>query len=92
MNSDNVIGFGIGLLAGAAIGGTMALLYAPNSGKKTRKLIKNKATEFVDDVKEEANEVVDEVKEKTGGVIDKVKEAASRSSQRGKAAVKAVKG
>ncbi|RJQ41305.1 MAG: YtxH domain-containing protein [Dehalococcoidia bacterium] len=71
-------------VAGAVIGGVIALLYAPNSGKKTRKLIKDTATEFV-------NEVVDTVKEETSGVIDTVKEAASGSSRKGQAAVKALK-
>jgi gas vesicle protein len=31
-----------GLLAGAAIGGVLALLYAPKSGKETREQIKKK--------------------------------------------------
>jgi len=48
------------------------LLYAPNSGKKTRRLIKDKAAEFVD-----------AVKEKTSGVIDTVKDAAGEARQRG---------
>jgi len=91
MNNDNVIGFGIGLLTGAVIGGAIALLYAPQSGKKTRKLIKDKATEVVDEVKEEATEVVDEVKEKASGIMDKVKEVASKSNRNDKAAGKAIK-
>lgn len=45
MNRDNLSGFGIGLLAGALIGGAIALLYAPQSGKETRILIKDKAEE-----------------------------------------------
>ncbi len=80
MNKDNAIGFGIGLLAGAVIGGVIALLYAPKTGKETRQLIKDKATE-----------VVDAVKEKTSEVVDTVKEAASEASQKGQAAVKAIK-
>jgi gas vesicle protein len=84
-------GFGTGLLIGAVIGGVIALLYAPQSGKKTRKFLKNKAAEVVDEVKEEATEVVDEVKEKASGIMDKVKEVASKSSRNGKAAVKAPK-
>jgi len=80
MESENLKAFCIGLLAGAVIGGAVALLYAPKTGKETRKLIKDKATE-----------VVDTVKEKTGGVIDVVKEAASESSRKGKAAVEALK-
>jgi gas vesicle protein len=84
MESKTLAGFGIGLLAGAIVGGVIALLYAPKSGKKTRQLIKDKVTEFVD-------EVVDTVKEETSGVMDTVKEAASESSRKGKAAVKALK-
>jgi len=80
MNTDNAIGFGIGLLAGAVIGGAIALLYAPKSGKETRQLIKDKTTE-----------VVEVVKEKTSGVMDAVKESASEASRKGQAAIKAVK-
>jgi len=84
MECKTSAGFVIGLLTGAVIGGVIALLYAPNSGKKTRQLIKDGATEFV-------NEVVDTVKEETSEVIDTVKEAASESNRKGQAAVKALK-
>jgi gas vesicle protein len=80
MNKDLNIGFGIGLLTGAFIGGVVALLFAPESGKETRQLIKGKATE-----------VVETLREKTSGVIDTVKEAESEASRRGQAAVKALK-
>ncbi len=79
MNKDYAIGFGIGLLTGAVIGGVFALLFAPKSGKETRQLIKDKATD-----------VVETVKEKTSGVMDTVKEVTSESSRKGKAAVKAL--
>jgi gas vesicle protein len=80
MESKTLAGFGIGLLTGAVIGGVIALLYAPKTGKETRQLIRDKATE-----------VVDEVREKTSGVMDTVKEAASEASRKGQAAVKALK-
>jgi gas vesicle protein len=80
MNKDNAKGFGIGLLVGAVIGGVIALLYAPKTGKETRQLIKDKATK-----------VVDTVKEATSGVIDTVTESASEVSRKGQAAVKAMK-
>ncbi len=80
MNKDHAIGFGVGLLAGAVIGGVIALLYAPRSGKETRQLIKDKATE-----------VVDAVKGKTNGVMDTVKDATSEASRKGQAAVHALK-
>jgi gas vesicle protein len=33
MNKDHAVGFGIGLLSGVVIGGVIALLFAPQSGK-----------------------------------------------------------
>ena len=80
MNKDHAIGFGIGLLTGVVIGGVIALLYAPKTGKDTRQLIRDKGTA-----------VVDAVKEKTSGVIDTVKDAASEASRKGQAAVHAIK-
>ncbi len=74
MNKDNVIGFGIGLLSGAVIGGVIALLYAPKTGKETRQLIKDKTTEVVDSVKDKTTEVVDAVKDKTIEVMGEVKD------------------
>ncbi len=62
MNKDSAIGFGIGLLTGAVIGGVIALLYAPKTGEETRQLIMDKATE-----------VVDAVKEKTMGAVHALK-------------------
>jgi len=80
MNKDHAIGFGIGFLTGAVIGGVIALLYAPKTGKETRQLIKDKTTQ-----------VVDAVKGKTSGVIDAVKDAASEANRKGHEAVKAIK-
>jgi gas vesicle protein len=51
-----------GLLAGAAIGGIIALLYAPKSGKETRDQIKNKFRELED----ELENLKDQAKQKTG--------------------------
>jgi gas vesicle protein len=42
----SVSSFIAGLLAGAAIGGTIALLYAPHSGKETREKLKIKLTDL----------------------------------------------
>jgi gas vesicle protein len=58
MNKDHAIGFGVGLLAGAVIGGVIALLYAPKTGKETRQLITDKATAVIDAVKEKTTGVV----------------------------------
>jgi len=73
MNKDHVIGFGIGLLSGAVIGGVIALLFAPQTGKETRQMIKDKTTEVVDAVKGKATEVMDAVKGKASGTVHAIK-------------------
>ena len=80
MESKTLTGFGIGLISGVIIGGVIALLYAPRSGKETRQLVKDKATE-----------IVDAATEKTSGVMETIKEAASETSRKGQAAVHAIK-
>lgn len=72
MDSKTLAAFGIGLAAGAVIGGAVALLYAPRSGKETRELLKSKAMETRDRVVEVADQVKDFATEKA----DKVKAVA----------------
>ena len=83
MESKTLAGFGIGLVTGVIVGGVIALLYAPQSGTKTRQLIKDKA--------DQAMEVVDTVIEETSGVIDTAREAVSEVSRKGQAAVHSIK-
>ena len=80
MNKDNAVGLIIGILAGAAVGGVVALLYAPRSGKESRQLISEKA-----------GEVTEILKEKAEDVIDTVKEASYEANRKGQAAVHAIK-
>ena len=56
MHRDHAIGFGVGLLTGAVIGGALGLLFAPQSGKETRQMIKEKTSGVVDSVKDAASE------------------------------------
>lgn len=79
MNKNIVIGCGIGLVTGVVVGGILALLFAPESGKETRKLIGDKT-----------NEVMKSVESKASGVIDTVKDTASEVSRKGQAAVYAI--
>jgi len=55
-----------GLLAGAAIGGIIALLYAPKSGKETREQLKNKFTEL----ETELENLKGQASQKTGKIRD----------------------
>ena len=81
MNKDHAIGFGVGLVTGLIIGGVIALLYAPKTGKETRQLIKDKV-----------GGVADAVRGKTGEIVDTVKDTVSEATRRGQAAVKELKG
>jgi gas vesicle protein len=47
MSKEQLSGFGIGLLAGLILGATVGILYAPQSGKETRKAIRDKSGQFV---------------------------------------------
>jgi gas vesicle protein len=80
MNRDRAIGLGIGILTGAVVGAAVALLVAPQSGRETRKMIKDKTME-----------VVGTVKEKTAGVIDALKDGANEVNRKGHAAFNAIK-
>ena len=52
-NSDSASGFGIGLILGLAVGAALGFLLTPRSGKETRELLKEKAS----DVSETAREL-----------------------------------
>ena len=63
MENKTMGGVGIGLVVGMILGGAVALLYAPESGKETRKLLKSKAMGARDYVGELAVDTADMVKE-----------------------------
>lgn len=55
-----------GLVTGAAIGGILALLYAPRSGKETREHLKEKFHELekeLENLKEQAKQKTGKIKE-----------------------------
>lgn len=64
MNSDRFAGLGIGLLAGAAIGLAIGLLYAPRSGEETRAQLKEKAADLIERAKENASDLTHKVQQK----------------------------
>ena len=55
----------IGIIAGAAIGAGLGLLYAPQAGKKTRKEIMDRAEDFSDKVMKRAEDFGQMVSDKT---------------------------
>jgi gas vesicle protein len=47
------------LLVGAAIGGALGILFAPDKGSETRKKLMAKGTDLKNDLKERASEMMD---------------------------------
>ncbi|MEJ2010114.1 MAG: YtxH domain-containing protein [Acidobacteriota bacterium] len=57
MNGKKVL-FGLGMLtAGLGVGAAMGLLYAPNSGRRTRKMISRAAEDGADYVADRTREI-----------------------------------
>ena len=66
-NSTSASTVFLALLGGAALGAGLALLYAPQSGRKTRRAISDMGEDAVDyahDLIEKAEEALEEAKEK----------------------------
>ncbi|WP_116790121.1 YtxH domain-containing protein [Flavobacterium psychrotrophum] len=56
----------VAVLAGAAVGAALGILFAPDEGKKTRKKIKDGATEKADELKHKVGDFTETVKSKFG--------------------------
>jgi len=59
MNRDTANGFFSGLLMGMVVGAAIGLLYAPQPGTETRRIVKEKASE----IKEKAAKAAAKIKE-----------------------------
>jgi gas vesicle protein len=77
-NQSPVGGYLTAVAIGALVGAGIALLYAPYSGKETRKLLKRRAGQLKNraaDVIEDAKETIQHAKEGIAGALDTGKEA-----------------
>jgi gas vesicle protein len=78
MCKDDCAKVGAAFLVGGAIGAVIALLYAPKSGKETRKditrtarKIKHEAQDFIEDAVDQVEDFVDGTKERVTDIINK---------------------
>jgi len=74
--------FFAGLILGGLIGAGLALLYAPQSGEETRKLIRKKALEAKKkalELKEEAAERLEEAKKEAKTKVEDFRKRAKRA-------------
>jgi gas vesicle protein len=82
-NNDNAVLGALMLVAGGIIGAGVALLFAPQSGERTRKDItrytkkmRRKAEAVVDDFSDTVSDMVDTVSEKAEDLLEKGKDMA----------------
>jgi gas vesicle protein len=76
MKNEDAVKVAAAFLIGGAIGATIALLYAPQSGRETRKdiqrtgrRIKMEAADLVEDTIEKVDDFMDETKERVSEII-----------------------
>lgn len=72
--------FTSGLILGGIVGSVLGILYAPDSGKRTRKKIQRKSDELVDDVvkyahqsRDRAEEIVEDGRKRVEELMDEAK-------------------
>ena len=68
-NETQVFNFISGLFLGAVIGAGIALLAAPQSGRRTRRKIRSAATDLKHTASDRWDELADDVKEKVDDAI-----------------------
>jgi len=68
-NTGKLIG---ALLLGAAIGGALGILFAPDKGSETRKKILSKSDDLTDALKEKLNDFMEELRKEAETVKDKM--------------------
>lgn len=87
--SSSVKSFMLGVITGGVVGGLIALLYAPKSGKRLRRDIMEKKDDIVDDVehyiaatKDKASKMITDGRKKAETIIDEAVKRAEEISKK----------
>jgi gas vesicle protein len=70
-NSNNNVKLVGAIILGAAIGGALGILFAPDKGSETRKKIGAKGNDLTDGMKDKFNAFLEEVKKEVGSAKEK---------------------
>jgi gas vesicle protein len=88
MKNDDAVKVAAAFLIGGAIGAAVALLYAPQAGRETRKdiqrtarRIRNEAADLVEDTIERVDDFVDETKDRVSEIIGRGVELSSAAKK-----------
>lgn len=74
MSKERNSGIILGLLAGAAIGSLLGVLFAPDKGAETRKKVKEKAEDLKDEALEHYEVLAEKAKEGVDSLVSNVKQ------------------
>jgi len=79
MSIGNVL---IGVIAGAAAGATLGVLYAPERGSVTRNRFSRKSYAYTDELEEKFNNLIDSITEQFETVVEEVNQMAEKDRQK----------
>lgn len=86
-SASAIMGFLVGAAAGAAVG----ILFAPESGVKTRKKIKDQSQKISEDVKSNVAHKIDDLSKYVSGFVDETRDKIAELEKTTKQEVKNVK-
>jgi gas vesicle protein len=62
----------VGVLAGAAIGATVGILFAPSKGSVTRRRFSKKGFDYTEELEEKFNELIDSITDQFETMVEEV--------------------